>query len=139
MPAHDATMRQPTTSVEGHPIRPLNRFGCCFEDALPNSLCAPAVEAIVARLGWPTIDPSTSGLEHMHDAAQDAPIVFGFTPRRLLGISGSILTHCASLNQNKFARMCWPAKQDVRRRRSKIRPISLRHQAAAEDAGRGGR
>jgi hypothetical protein len=26
----------------------------------------------------------------------------------LLGINGSILAHCPSLNQNKFARICWP-------------------------------
>src|SRR5258705_6468292 len=31
-------------------------------------------------------------------------LFFGFTPRRLLGINGSILAHCPSLNQNKFAR-----------------------------------
>src|SRR5271165_5642554 len=45
----------------------------------PNSLRTPAVEAIVDRLGRPifrrTIDPSTSALEHMHDPAQNAPIV----------------------------------------------------------------
>ena len=35
-------------------------------------------------------------------------LFFGFTPRRLLGINGSILAHCPSLNQNKFARICWP-------------------------------
>jgi hypothetical protein len=35
-------------------------------------------------------------------------LFFGFTPRRLLGINGSILAHCPSLNQNKFARICGP-------------------------------
>src|SRR5260370_11420427 len=35
-------------------------------------------------------------------------LFFGFTPRRLLGINRSILAHCPSLNQNKFARICWP-------------------------------
>ena len=35
-------------------------------------------------------------------------LFFGFTSRRLLGINGSILAHCPSLNQNKFARICWP-------------------------------
>jgi hypothetical protein len=35
-------------------------------------------------------------------------LFFGFTPRRLLGMNGSILAHCPSLNQNKFARICWP-------------------------------
>jgi hypothetical protein len=72
-------MRFDMRAVEGHSLRPLSRFGCRFEDTLPNSLRTPAVEAIVDRLGWPifrrTIDPSTSGLEHMHDAAQNAPIV----------------------------------------------------------------
>jgi hypothetical protein len=72
-------MRLDMRAVEGHPFRLLNRFGCRFEDALPNSLRTPAVEAIVDGLGWPifrrTVDPSTSGLEHFHDAAQNAPIV----------------------------------------------------------------
>src|SRR5258705_4588184 len=35
-------------------------------------------------------------------------LFFGFTPRRLLGINGSILADCPSLSQNKFARICWP-------------------------------
>src|SRR4026208_1169143 len=35
-------------------------------------------------------------------------LFFGFTPRRLLGMNGSTLAHCPSLNQNKFPRICWP-------------------------------
>src|ERR1700674_1142151 len=105
-------MRFDMRAVEGHSFRLLSGLGHRLEDALPNSLRTPAVEAIVDRFGRPifrrTIDPSTSALEHMHDPAQNAPIVLGFTPRRLLGINGSILAHCPSLNQNKFARICWP-------------------------------
>ena len=66
-------------AVESHSFRRFSRFGRRLEDALPNSLRTPAVEAIVDRLGRPifrrTIDPSTSALEHMHDPAQNAPIV----------------------------------------------------------------
>jgi hypothetical protein len=72
-------MRFDMRAVEGHSFRPLNRFGCRFKDALPNSLRTPAVEAIIDRLVrpifWRTVDPSTSGLEHMHDSTQNAPIV----------------------------------------------------------------
>src|SRR5882672_4816598 len=100
-------MRFDMRAVEGHSFRRLSRFGHRLEDALPNSLRTPAVEAIVDRFGRPifrrTIDPSTSALEHMHDPAQNAPIVL-----RLHAINGSILAHCPSLNQNKFARICWP-------------------------------
>src|SRR4026207_713879 len=60
-------------------LRRFSRFGRRLEDALPNSLRTPAVEAIVDRLGRPifrrTIDPPTSALKHMHDPAQNAPIV----------------------------------------------------------------
>ena len=35
-------------------------------------------------------------------------LFFGFTPRRFVGIKDSILDHCSSLNQNKFARMSRP-------------------------------
>jgi hypothetical protein len=72
-------MRFDMRAVEGHSFRPLSGFGCSLEDALPNSLRTPAVEAIVDGLGRPifrrTIDPPTSGLEHLHDSAQNAPIV----------------------------------------------------------------
>jgi hypothetical protein len=72
-------MRFDMRAVEGHSFRRLSRFGHRLEDALPNSLRTPAVEAIVDRFGRPifrrTIDPSTSALEHMHDPAQNAPIV----------------------------------------------------------------
>src|SRR5258708_8736240 len=72
-------MRFDMRAVEGHSFRPLSRFGRRFKDALPNSLRTPAVEAIIDRLGRPifrrTVDPSTSGLEHMHDSTQNSPIV----------------------------------------------------------------
>lgn len=72
-------MRFDMRAVESHSFRRFSRFGRRLEDALPNSLRTPAVEAIVDRLGRPifrrTIDPSTSALEHMHDPAQNAPIV----------------------------------------------------------------
>src|SRR5258708_13970693 len=75
-------MRFDMRAVEGHSFRRLSRFGHRLEDALPNSLRTPAVEAIVDRFGRPifrrTIDPSTSALEHMHDPAQNAPIVKRF-------------------------------------------------------------
>src|SRR5260370_40935165 len=77
--AASAAMRFDMRAVEGHSFRRLSRFGHRLEDALPNSLRTPAVEAIVDRFGRPifrrTIDPSTSALEHMHDPAQTAPIV----------------------------------------------------------------
>jgi hypothetical protein len=101
-------MRFDMRAVESHSFRRFSRFGRRLEDALPNSLRTPAVEAIVDRLGRPifrrTIDPSTSALEPL----KMRRLFFGFTPRRLLGINGSILAHCPSLNQNKFARICWP-------------------------------
>src|SRR5258708_39804038 len=72
-------MRFDMRAVEGRSFRPLSRFGRRFKDALPNSLRAPAVEAIIDRLVRPilrrTVDPSTSSLEHMHDSTQNAPIV----------------------------------------------------------------
>lgn len=72
-------MRFDMRAVESHSFRRFSRFGRRLEDALPNSLRTPAVEAIVDRLGRPmfrrTIDPSTSALEHMHDPAQNAPII----------------------------------------------------------------
>src|ERR1700676_4374315 len=72
-------MRFDMRAVEGHSLRRLSRFGRCLEDALPNSLRTPAVEAIVDRLGRPifrrTIDPSTSAPENMHHPAQNEPIV----------------------------------------------------------------
>src|SRR6478672_37585 len=77
--AASAAMRLDMRAVESHSFRRFSRFGRRLEDALPNSLRTPAVEAIVDRLGRPifrrTIDPSTSALEHMHDPAQNAPIV----------------------------------------------------------------
>jgi hypothetical protein len=86
-------MRFDMRAVESHSFRRFSRFGRRLEDALPNSLRTPAVEAIVDRLGRPL---------------KMRRLFFGFTPRRLLGINGSILAHCPSLNQNKFARICWP-------------------------------
>src|SRR5260221_12881122 len=69
-------MRFDMRAVEGHSFRPLSRFGRRFKDALPNSVRTPAVEAIIDRLGRPifrrTVDPTTSGLEHMHDSTQNA-------------------------------------------------------------------
>src|SRR2546423_1082254 len=77
--AASAAMRFDMRAVESHSFRRFSRFGRRLEDRLPNSLRTPAVEAIVDRLGRPifrrTIDPSTSALEHMHDPAQNAPIV----------------------------------------------------------------
>jgi hypothetical protein len=77
--AASAAMRLDMRAVEGHSFRPLSRFGRRFKDALPNSLRTPAVEAIIDRLVRSifrrTVDPSTSGLEHMLDSTQNAQIV----------------------------------------------------------------
>jgi NAD(P)-dependent dehydrogenase (short-subunit alcohol dehydrogenase family) len=44
-------MRFDMRAVESHSFRRFSRFGRRLEDALPNSLRTPAVEAIVDRLG----------------------------------------------------------------------------------------
>ena len=41
----------------------------------------------------------------MHDPAQNAPIVLRLHATAIAWNNGSILAHCPSLNQNKFARM----------------------------------
>jgi hypothetical protein len=50
-------MRFDMRAVEGHSFRRLSRFGHRLEDALPNSLRTPAVEAIVDRF-WPAHIPA---------------------------------------------------------------------------------
>src|SRR6478752_485259 len=105
-------MRFDMRAVESHSFRRFSRFGRRLEDALPNSLRTPAVEAVVAVLAGPYSGGQST---HRHPLLSTCMIplkmrrlFFGFTPRRLLGINGSILAHCPSLNQNKFARICWP-------------------------------
>src|SRR3954466_3668948 len=110
--AGSAAVRFDMRAVESHSFRQFSRFGRRLEDALPNSLRTPAVEAIVDRLGRPIFRRT---IDHRHPLLSTSMIplkmrrlFLGFTPRRLLGINGSILAHCRSLNQNKFARICWP-------------------------------
>src|SRR5258705_985525 len=110
--AASAAMRFDMRAVESHSFRRLSRFGHRLKDALPNSLRTPAVEAIVDRLAGRYSGGQST---HRHPLLSTCMIplkmrrlFFGFTPRRLLGINGSILAHCPSLNQNKFARICWP-------------------------------
>src|SRR5215831_16446715 len=57
----------------------LRGISCRLIYSLPNSSCAPSVESIVDRLvravfRW-AVNPPTSALEHMHDPAQNAPII----------------------------------------------------------------
>jgi hypothetical protein len=52
--------------------------------------------------GW-AILPAATRLEHVNDAADHPPIVGSASPGWFLGRSGSIVAHCASLNQNSPA------------------------------------
>jgi hypothetical protein len=60
----------------------------CFEDTLPNAAPAPAVKPIVDRFMRAVfrraVNPAASRLEHMHDPAQYAAIVFA-RRTRLIG------------------------------------------------------
>jgi hypothetical protein len=70
------------------------------------------VESIVDCLVWAvfrwTVYPPTSGLQHVHDPAQNASIILALRAGWLVGRSGRMFAHCSSLNQNKFARMVDP-------------------------------
>ncbi len=64
------------------------RLRQCLEDAAPSAFLGPAVEAIVdRRVGAVlarTIAPSCPRLQHMDDAADDAPIVISLRTRQAL-------------------------------------------------------
>ena len=60
-----------------------------LEYLLPNSALAPAGETIVDRLGgavflW-AVDPAAAHFEHVHDPAQNPPIILTPRPRLNLG------------------------------------------------------
>ena len=62
------------------------RLGQRFEDCTPSSSLGPAIEAIVDRrvrtVFARTITPSCTRLQHVNDAADDAPIVVPIRPRQ---------------------------------------------------------
>src|SRR3989442_5613110 len=66
-------------AVERHWPGCFARGSDCSEDVLPNSPLAPAREAIIDRLVRTiprrAVLPAASALLHMHDPAQDAPII----------------------------------------------------------------
>lgn len=67
------------SAVQRDLLRRFWRFSHGFVYRLPNSPPAPAVEPVVDRLVRAvfrrTVHPPASGLQHMHDPAQDAPII----------------------------------------------------------------
>ena len=62
------------------------RLGQRFEDCAPSFALGPAIEAIVDRrvrtVFARTITPSRTRLQHVNDAADDAPIVVPIRPRQ---------------------------------------------------------
>jgi len=62
------------------------KLGQRFKDCAPSSALGPAIEAIVdgrvRAVFTRTIAPSRTGLQHVNDAADDAPIVVPFRPRQ---------------------------------------------------------
>src|SRR5258708_19068745 len=62
------------------------RLGQCFKDCAPSFALGPAIEAIVdRRVGTVfarTITPPRTRLQHVNDAADDAPIVVPIRPRQ---------------------------------------------------------
>jgi len=57
-----------------------------FKDCAPSAALGPAIEAIVDRgvraVFARTVAPSRAGLQHVNDAAEDAPIVLPIRPRQ---------------------------------------------------------
>ena len=90
-------------------------LGQRLEDCLPSSALGPPVEAIVDRrvrtIFGRTIAPSRTGLEHVHDAADNAPIVIAFGPRQFRRQMRSIRAHCLSFSQNNPSRILSPPNQ----------------------------
>lgn len=71
---------------QGH--RVLTQFGQSLEDAAPSTALGPAIEPIVDRRVGPvfmrTIAPARARLQHMDDAADDAPVVLASRPRQAM-------------------------------------------------------
>ena len=61
-------------------------LGQCFKDCAPSSALGPAIEAIIDRrvrtVFARTITPSRTRLQHVNDAADDAPIGVPLRPRQ---------------------------------------------------------
>ena len=61
-------------------------LGQCFKDCAPSSALGPAIEAIVdgrvRAVFTRTIAPSRTRLQHVNDAADDAPVVVPLRPRQ---------------------------------------------------------
>ena len=72
-------MRLNIGGVDGHRTVHARRTRQRVEDIRPDSLPAPAVEAIVDRrigtIDFRTIAPARSRVKHMHDAAYHTPVV----------------------------------------------------------------
>jgi len=91
-----------------------------FKDCVPSAALCPTIEAIVDRRVRPvftwTIAPSRTGLQHVNDAADDAPIVVPIRPRQssrqvrfnprplLISQPKQAATHLSSPNQNTQTR-----------------------------------
>ena len=62
------------------------KLGQRFKDCAPSSALGPAIEAIIDRrvrtVFARTITPSRARLQHVNDAADDAPIVVPIRPRQ---------------------------------------------------------
>ena len=62
------------------------RLGQCFKDCAPSSALGPTIEAIVdgrvRAVFTRAVAPSRTRLQHMNDAADDAPIVVPLRPRQ---------------------------------------------------------
>jgi hypothetical protein len=100
------------TAVERHQFRRIAIAGNRRKDRLPDAALAPARETIVDRLVRPvfarTVLPTAANALHVHDAAQNLPIILSLGTGWLVGKYGSIFDHCSSVNQNRFGFIGWP-------------------------------
>lgn len=93
---------------QGHAI--ISAVGQRREDSLPTSALGPAIEAIVDRrvrtIFGRAIAPARAALQHVYDAADDAPIIFALWSSQVGRQScGAMYAHCLSFSQNNPARI----------------------------------
>ncbi len=73
------------TTIQGGLLRWLRRRSDRLKYLLPDAALAPAgetvVDGLVRAIVFRTILPTAADLEHVHDAAQNAAIIFTLRPR----------------------------------------------------------
>ena len=94
------------------------KFGQRFKDCAPSSAFGPTIETIVdggvRAVFTRTIAPSRTRLQHVDNAADDAPIVIPLRPRQSRRQMRFYARHCLSFSQNKPSRILSPPNQTLR-------------------------